>query len=96
MKRQITTTKKEDGVITAICNPGELWTPVNSNEVIFDIEYDLHQYYVKISTDVVDIHVVDGEKGKYFRTDPDKTGKYQLHNHWGFRFNCEPLLTSFL
>jgi len=78
MKRQITSTKKEAGVITAICNNPQWWSPVNSSQAIREIENYTYRYYVRIGYDEVDLHVVDGQNGKYLRTDPDKTERNNL------------------
>ncbi|MCC5907831.1 MAG: DUF3892 domain-containing protein [Balneolaceae bacterium] len=78
MKRQITSTKKEDGVITAICNSTKWWSPVSTSQAIREIENKTYRYYVRIGFDEVDIHVVNGANGKYLRTDRDKTERNNL------------------
>ena len=70
--------KDEDGDITALCNPGQSWSPRPKRDVINDIESGQHSYFVQASGGRVDIHVVDGPSGKYLRTDPDKTTRNNL------------------
>jgi|WetSurMetagenome_2_1015567.scaffolds.fasta_scaffold04925_4 hypothetical protein len=73
--RQIKATRKNsDGDITMVCNAGELWSPKLVADVINDIENNYQSYYVMVQGKYVDVHVVnDAIKGKYLRTDPDKT-----------------------
>lgn len=78
MKRQVTSTRKENGVITAICNSSAWWPPVSSSQAIREIENKTYRYFVRVGFDEVDIHVVDGANGKYLRTDPDKTERNNL------------------
>ncbi len=80
-RRQVTKTRKDiDGDITALCNPSEYWSPRAKADAISDIESNTHSYYVMVSnSQEVDIHVVnDPNKGKYLRTDPDKTSSNNL------------------
>ena len=78
--RAVTHTRKdEDGDITALCNPGQVWSPRFKSGAIRDIELMIHSYYVpwpdgKRTT----IRVVEGETGKYLRTDRDDTDKNNL------------------
>lgn len=78
--RQVTRSKKDnDGDITALCNPTEWWSPRQKVDAINDIENKTHRYFVKDGLKEVDIHVVnDSIKGKYLRTDPDKTTRNNL------------------
>lgn len=73
--RHVLATRKNDpGDITALCNRNESWSPRSKKDAILDIESKTHSYYVIISSRRVNIHVVnDPSKGKYLRTDPDKT-----------------------
>lgn len=80
-RRQVTKSRKDsDGDIIALCNPSEDWSPRKKDDVINDIELNIHSYYVMIDDfKAVDIRVIDDpDKGKYLRTDPDKTSKNNL------------------
>jgi hypothetical protein len=64
--------KDEDGDITALCNPGEYWSPRLKNDVISDIESELYEYYTQApGTDPAKVHVVEDGGRKYLRTSPD-------------------------
>lgn len=78
--RRITCSRKDlHGDITAICNPDQWWSPRSKGEAITDVELRLHRYYVQVGGQRVDVHVVDDpQKGKYLRTDPDKTVRNNL------------------
>ncbi len=73
--RQVTHSRKDsDGDITAICNPGQPWSPRYKRDAINDIETRLHTYFVSsASARRVDIIVVNGPTGKYLRTTADTT-----------------------
>lgn len=79
-RRQVTRSRKDrDGDITALCKPGEVWSPRQKRDAIEDIESRRHSYYVDVpGKGPVDIHVVRGSTGKYLRTDPDKTTRNNL------------------
>ena len=78
-RRKVTQSRKNDeGDITALCNPGAIWSPRFKAGAISDIESGTHQYFVGIGSKEVDIQVVDGPSGKYLRTDPDKTSSNNL------------------
>ena len=78
-KRTVTQSRKDaDGDITALCSPGNLWSPRLKAGAISDIENKTHQYFVGVGVNEVDIHVVDGPSGKYLRTDPDTTNTNNL------------------
>ena len=81
-RRQVTHSRKDkDGDITALCNPGQIWSPRMKNDVISDIDNGIHSYFVSINYKEVDIHVVKHPNGKrYLRTDPDKTKTNNLDN----------------
>lgn len=77
--RQVTQSRKDrDGDITALCNPGQSWSPKAKCEAIAEIENRLHTYFVMDRGQRVEIRVVHGSRGKYLRTDPDKTSKNNL------------------
>ena len=77
--RKVTQSGKDpDGDITALCNPGQSWSPRRKKDAISDIESGTHSYYVMSGSQRVDIHVVKGTSGKYLRTDPDKTSSNNL------------------
>lgn len=74
VEREIKKIKKDElGNIFAICNPGEWWSPKSIYEAIMEIEESLYGYYVLVNEQRVDLNVVNDPKGKYLRTDPDKT-----------------------
>lgn len=80
-RRRVTHSRKDDdGDITALCNPGQYWSPRFKSGAISDIETGAHSYYVGSGTNTVDIHVVDGPTGKYLRSDPDPASKNNLDN----------------
>ena len=62
------TAKDTDGDITALCNSGEHWSPRSKSNAIYDIETNLHTYYVPWVSGRTEIRVVDGPNGKYLRT----------------------------
>ena len=71
--------KDRDGDITALCNSGESWSPRSKAEAIFDIENNIHTYYVPWQSGRTEIRVVtDQVKGKYLRTDRDATTRNNL------------------
>ena len=70
--------KNSEGDILALCNAGESWAPRYKQDAIRDIENRVHSYYVVVGSKIVEIKVVEGGKGKYLRTDPDKTTKNNL------------------
>ena len=72
------TGKDEEGDITALCNPGQPWSPRGKADAIRDIESRTHSYYVAMEGRRVAIRVVDGLTGKYLRTDPDQTERNNL------------------
>lgn len=77
--RRVTQSRKDrDGDITALCNPGQYWSPRAKGDAIRDIEGGSHSYYVLSNGRRVDIHVVNGPNGKYLRTDPDQTSGNNL------------------
>jgi len=55
--------KDKDGDITALCNPGEWWSPRSKNGAIVDIETGVHTYFVDRAGHRTDVHVVDGPTG---------------------------------
>jgi hypothetical protein len=71
--------KNPDGDITALCNPGEFWSPRNKEDAIRDIERGDYSYYVEApGVGPVDIEVVPGSNGKYLRTERDRTTRNNL------------------
>lgn len=79
-RRVRTSGKDADGDTTALCNPGETWSPRLKDDVIDDIESKLHTYYVDEDGSRADVQVIDGESGKYLRSTADKTSKNNLDN----------------
>ena len=78
--RDITHTRKDrDGDITALCRPGEWWSPRAKQDAIRDIEGNTHTYYASWNDGQRTlIRVVNGATGKYLRTDRDDTSKNNL------------------
>lgn len=80
MERQVTRTRKDkDGDITALCNPGQVWSPRMKADAIRDIELGLHTYFVQWPDwKRTEVRVVNGPNGKYLRTDRDHTTRNNL------------------
>lgn len=78
--RYVTRTRKDrDGDITALCRPGEWWSPRAKQDAIRDIESNAHTYYATWGDGKTTlIRVVNGATGKYLRTDRDTTSKNNL------------------
>jgi hypothetical protein len=69
------TGKDEKKNITALCNEGASWSPRKSADAIYDIENEIHSYYVPWKSGRTEITVVNGPNGKYLRTvRDDSTG----------------------
>jgi hypothetical protein len=75
--REVTHVRRnDDGDITALCNPGEAWSPREKEDAIADIEMGNHDYYVvvkgnKVPIDVVHRPMAAKDKGFYLRTVKD-------------------------
>ena len=65
------TGKDQDGDITALCDPGEFWSPRLKGDAIADIERGIYTYFVEQGGNRTDVQVMDGPNGKYLRTDAD-------------------------
>lgn len=78
--RPVTQTRKDrDGDIVALCNPQTTWSPRRKEDAIRDIETGAHRYYVPWADgNSTWIHVVDGPRGKYLRTNRDQTSRNNL------------------
>ncbi len=79
--RHVTQSRKDqDGDITALCKPGEQWSPRAKADAIRDIDNRIHSYYVTGAggSGRVHIEVVNGPTGKYLRTKADSTGHNNL------------------
>jgi len=80
--RQVKRSRKDlGGDITALCNPGEFWSPRSKDHVISDIESRAHTYTVIWPAGTgkpTPVRVVNGPKGKYLRSDRDDTTKNNL------------------
>lgn len=73
------TAKDSDGDITALCNPSAAWSPRPTAGAITDIELGLHIYFAQgpgFSNTV--LKVINGQSGKYLRTDSDDTERNKL------------------
>ena len=69
--RRVTKTKKERGIITALCGP---WGRRSSADVFKDIENNLYTYYVQDrQSRIAKVHVVDDGIILYLRTDPNSS-----------------------
>lgn len=78
-RRQVTRSGKDrNGNITSLCKPGESWSPRSSASCIADIEASTHSYYVQWPEKETEVRVVQGESGKYLRTDRDTTTRNNL------------------
>lgn len=79
-KRIVTRSRKdEEADITALCKPGEFWSPRLKNDAISDIESGLHEYYTQApGTEPAKVHVVKDGNRKYLRTDPDPSKRNNL------------------
>ncbi len=79
-KRYVRKTGKDrDGDITKLCNDGDLWSPRYKADAIRDIEGGLHEYWVPwANSPETKIRVVNGQTGKYLRTDRDSTSRNNL------------------
>jgi hypothetical protein len=79
-RRQVTQSGKDkDGDITALCNPGERWSPRWKAGAIADIESGEHTYFVRIAPGKeVDVRVKSRNGRKYLTTAPDETSKNNL------------------
>lgn len=73
-----TTRKDSDGDILALGNTGAGWSPRSKHDVIVDIGLGLHTYHVPWPTGRTEVRVVQGESGKYLRTDRDGTARNNL------------------
>jgi hypothetical protein len=80
IERRVTRSKKDkDGDITGLCNPGDHWSPRSKKDAISDIETGSYSYYVPWSDGTkTQIRVVNGQNGKYLRTDKDTTSRNNL------------------
>lgn len=75
----IQTGKDRDGDITALCYPGQNWSPRRKADAIWDIESGSYRYYVPMKDgSKTPIRVVNGPTGKYLRTDWDSTSRNNL------------------
>lgn len=70
--------KDSVGDITAIGDTGQYWSPRMKQDAINDIESGTHTYYVPWVSGRTEIRVVNGQTGKYLRTDRDNTEKNNL------------------
>lgn len=78
-QRQVTSTRRKGGEITALCNNLSDWKVVFKDQAILDIESGRCQYYVDWAEgSKTVIHVADGPHGKYLRTNKDNTTQNNL------------------
>lgn len=71
-------THARDGIITAIGNPGQFWSPRAKADTIRDIETRMRTYYVQWPEQRTKTRVVNAAAGKYLRTDRDNTTRNNL------------------
>ncbi|MGP6178561.1 DUF3892 domain-containing protein [Microbacterium sp. A196] len=77
--RRITHSRKDrNGDITAVGQPGQIWSPRLRADAIRDIESRMHTYFVQWPEKRTEIRVVQGATGKYLRTDRDATTRNNL------------------
>jgi len=72
--------KDQDGDITKLCNPSTSWSPRYKSGAISEIEGGTHTYNVQDAGGRSGIIVVQGQTGKYLRTDPDGRAINNLDN----------------
>jgi hypothetical protein len=79
-KRYVRATgKNSQGDITSLCNSSEAWSPRSKANAISDIESGTHEYWVNwLNSPETQIRVVNGQSGKYLRTDRDSTSRNNL------------------
>jgi hypothetical protein len=71
------TGKDGNGDITALCNPGKLWSPRSRIQAVNDIRTGRHSYFVDEAGYRTDVHVTpDG----HLRADPDPASANNLDN----------------
>ncbi len=79
--RIVTCTGKDvGGDIISIGDKEAYWSPKLKVDIIWDIESGIHAYFLEVSGERIDIHVVEGINGKYLRSDPEKTTENILIN----------------
>lgn len=78
--RRVRRSGKDQGDITSLCNPGEMWSPRAKADAISDIENGVHRYYVQEADDIAWVNVIDGPTGKYLRTTADSSSNNNLDN----------------
>ena len=71
------TLKDHHGVITYLCGPDESWSP-RPPPSCRGHRVGAHRYVVAWPERNTDVHVVDGPRGKYLRTDRDTTRRNNL------------------
>lgn len=73
------TGKNQQGDITKLCNDGQPWSPRLKADAIYDIDNNIHEYWVPwLNSPETKIRVVNGTTGKYLRTDRDTTTRNNL------------------
>lgn len=80
--RPVTRVRKDrDGEIIALGKPGAWWAPRFKQEVIRDIEGQVHSYHVPwLDGRRTPIRAVNGPAGKYLRADRDSTARNNLED----------------
>lgn len=71
-------TIEREVTITALCQPGQGWSPRRKADAIRDIEFGQIRYFVSRPGGKAWIHVVNGPTGKYLRTNWDHTNRNNL------------------
>lgn len=76
MDRRVKATKKDkNGNITALCNPGEKWSPLSMKDALRDIKSAKRSYYVQELPKRTYVRVVTGD---LLQTTTDKTNGNSL------------------
>ena len=69
------------GDVIYLCNPGEQWSPRKKDEVIGDIENNLHNYYIQtLEGEKTNLRIIEGISGKYLRSTHDSRSPNNLGN----------------
>jgi hypothetical protein len=76
MDRKVRAVKRDrQGNITALCNPGESWSPRRVTDVVRDIRLNKTSYYVQQAASRRYVRLIGG---RLLRTTPDATDENSL------------------
>ncbi len=83
-RRVVQTDKDANGEITALCNPGHIWSPVPKERAIEQIENGTHLYYAYENGYSTRVRVVycckSSCRKKHLHTTSDRESKNSLNN----------------